>query len=164
MTACEGLHGLDYQRIGFFSTPLVCEWTDQRQVGAFLQASQAVPPARRLPPLIQPEDEPQSFGEFRRWFRRWRPDAIITPSRQQYEWLQAMGVRVPDDCGLAHLNLGADVAGWAGINPQIEWIAASAVDMLVGQIHRHETGPPPVPKELLIKGLWVLGSTVRAQS
>ena len=75
-----------------------------------------------------------------------------------------MGVRVPDDCGLAHLNLGSDVADWAGVDPQIEWIAASAVDMLVGQIHRHETGPPPVPKELLIKGLWVPGSTVRAQS
>lgn len=163
ITACEGLRGLGYRRIGFYSTPLVCEWTDQRQVGAFLQASLAIPSAQRLPPLVHTEDEPGDLAAFQRWFRRWKPDAIITPSRQQYEWLLQMGVRVPGDCGLAHLNLGVDVPGWAGIDPQIEWIAASAVDMLVGQIHRHETGPPPVPKELLIKGLWVQGSTVRAQ-
>lgn len=164
ITAWEGLWALGYRRIGFFSPPLVCEWTDQRQVGAFLRASFAAPPELRLPPLVQPEDEPADLAVFQRWFRRWKPDAIITPGRRPYEWLESSGIRVPDDCGLAHLNLGADVLGWAGIDQQLEWIAASAVDMLVGQIHRNETGVPLVPKELLIKGLWFQGSTVRAQA
>ncbi len=163
ITAFGALRALGHRRIGFFSTPLVCEWTDRRQVGAFLTESLALPPGQRLPPLIQPEDGAKDFAAFRRWFHRWKPDAIITPCRRLYEWLEAMGVLVPDDCGLAHLNLGADVADWAGVDPQIEWIAASAVDILIGQIYRHETGVPHVPKELLIKGLWKPGKTVRSQ-
>lgn len=163
-TAFEGLRNLGYQRIGFFSMPLVCEWTDQRQIGAFLQASSALPPSRRLPPLVRPEESPEGFAAFRKWVRRWKPDALISPSRTQLEWLAELGIQVPRDCGYAHLNLAGDVAGWAGIDPRIEGIAASAVDMLIGQIHRHETAPPPVPRELLIRGAWVQGSTVRPQS
>ena len=34
--------------------------------------------------------------------------------------------------------------------------------MLVGQIHRREVGVPTVAKEILIKGTWVSGGTVRA--
>lgn len=161
--AFESLCALGYRRIGFFSTPLIGEWTDQRQIGGFLQASQDLPPVRRLPLLVIPEDDPASFGLFRKWFQRWRPDAILSPSRRTVEWLADLGVNVPGDCGCAHLNLGADVPGWAGIDPLIDWIAASAVDMLVGQIHRHETGAPLVPKEIIIKGRWVQGHTVHPQ-
>ena len=155
---------LGYRRIGFFSSPLICEWSDQRQLGAFLQSSLGVPIAHRVPPLIVPEDSSEGMAAFRKWFRRWKPDALISPSKIQYEWLAEMNIEVPRDCGYAHLNLGSDVAGWAGIDSQTEWIAAGAVDMLVGQIHRHETGPPSRPKEMLLKGVWVQGNTVRRQS
>lgn len=163
MAAYTNLQRLGYQRIGFYSMPIVCEWTDQRQIGAFLQASTALPAERQLPPLVCAEEAPDSLAVFREWVRRWQPDALMTPSRTQRDWLAGMGIRVPEDCGYAHLNLASDVAGWAGIDQQIEKIAASAVDMLVGQIHQHETAPPPVPKELLIKGVWVQGNTVRAR-
>lgn len=113
--------------------------------------------------MVCPEESPEAPAAFRRWVCRWKPDALISPGRAQREWLADLGIEASRDCGYAHLNLASDVPGWAGTDQRIEWIAASAVDLLVGQIHRHETALPLVPTELLIKGVWVEGSTVRRQ-
>lgn len=75
-----------------------------------------------------------------------------TTSSRNAIWLEQIGLRAPEDIGLAHLNLAEDVAGWAGIDPLIEEVAAAAVDLLVGVIHRHETGSPSVQKFTMIRG------------
>jgi DNA-binding LacI/PurR family transcriptional regulator len=161
LTAFESLQHLGYERIGFFTSPLTHEWTNHRQVGAYLEMSWEIPAKHRLPLLLASEESSSSRKMFEKWIRRWKPDALLCSGRLQAEWLLEMGLDAPKDIGIAHLNLGPDVGQWAGIDPQIELIAAAAVDMLVGQIHRREVGAPTVAKEILIKGNWVHGATVR---
>ncbi len=119
------------------------------------------PVKNRLPVLMVSEDSADSQTAFHQWVRRWKPDALLCSGHLQAEWLLQMGLRAPKDIGIAHLNLAPDVGHWAGIDPQIELIAAAAVDMLVAQIHRHERGVPAVPRENMLKGVWVQGQTVR---
>lgn len=164
LTAFDSLLRLGYERIGFFTSPLTHEWTNHRQVGAYLEMSWELPAKNRLPLLLASEEAASSRSTFEKWIRRWKPDALLCSGRLQAEWLLHMGLKAPEDIGIAHLNLGSDVGQWAGIDAQIELIAAAAVDMLVGQIHRREVGIPSVPKEILIKGRWVAGATVRSAS
>jgi hypothetical protein len=75
-----------------------------------------------------------------------------------------MKITVPDDIGLVHLDLHAGLKDWAGMRQNNEQIGIAAVDMLVGQLHRNEFGPPPFQKCMFIEGTWVDGETVRAQN
>ena len=161
LAAFESLVHLDYKRIGFFTSPLTHEWTNHRQVGAYLEMSWEMPAKNRIPLMLASEESASTRSLFEKWIRRWKPDALLCSGRLQAEWLLQMGLNAPEDIGIAHLNIGPDVGQWAGIDPQTELIAAAAVDMLVGQIHRREVGTPAVAKEILIKGIWVPGATVR---
>ena len=152
---------LGYRKIGFFSSQMARDWTDRQHVGAFLEWQGEQPEKWRSPPLICDESDPDAETAFRNWVKSHRFDAVLSTTSRLEKWLARMGLRVPEDIGMAHLNLAEDVAGWAGINPLIEEAAAAAVDLLVGQIHRHETGPPPVQKITTIRGVWVPGRTLR---
>lgn len=164
LTALEEMTKLGYRRIGFYSDQLAREWTEREQVGAFLEWQNAVPGRVRVPPLLVPESEPAAARIFADWLDRHRLDAILTTSKWPRDVLARLRRKVPREIGLAHTNLAEDVAGWSGIDPRIEEIAAAAVDLLIGQIHRHETGSPLVQKITSIRGLWVAGKTLRAQN
>jgi hypothetical protein len=41
-----------------------------------------------------------------------------------------------------------------GINQRQEQVAANAVDLIIGQLHRNEYGPPAVHKTVLTSGIW----------
>ena len=115
LTAFESLLHLGYERIGFFTSPLTHEWTNHRQVGAYLEMSWELPSKNRLPPLIASEDSPSAYGTFEKWVRRWKPDALLCSGHLQAEWLRQMGKTAPDAIGIAHRNLGPAVGQWAGI-------------------------------------------------
>ncbi len=92
-----------------------------------------------------------------------RPDVILTLHPQIRDWLETMNLKSPEDIGLVHLDLTEVLVGWAGMRQNNEQIGIAAVDMLVGQLHRNEFGPPPFQKCMFIEGTWVPGGTVRAQ-
>lgn len=152
---------LGYRKIGLFSSLLGRDWTDRQYAGAFLEWQADIPERWRSHPLIHDENAPGAEMKYQAWVRRHGFDAILSTTSRHAQWLKNMGIRIPEDIGIAHLNLAEDVAGWAGINPLLEEVAAAAVDLLVGQIHRNETGPPSVQKITTISGVWVPGRTLR---
>lgn len=113
----------------------------------------------RIPPLIlAPRNDP---AEFSRWFKQHRPDVLLFSDQPVPTWIATLGLRVPDDVGLVHLDWSPELAPLAGLDSDAEAVGRAAVDLLVGQLHAQEHGIPRHEKIVTIKGLWQEGSTVR---
>jgi LacI family transcriptional regulator len=122
-------------------------------------------PASRVPPFLP--STPQFTAEhFLRWFKQYQPDVVIAGSWRIFPWIQQAGIRVPEDIGYAMLDLvpKASFPAAAGINGNNRAVAAAAIDLIVGQLNRNQTGLPECPKLTLIDGKWTDGATVRKLS
>jgi DNA-binding LacI/PurR family transcriptional regulator len=151
-----------YRRVGFvFSEANDSPGVGDRWLGAFLAQQHAFPPAGRLPPCpAVPADE----AGFREWFRQVRPDALLANhGRPVLAWLKRMGLRVPRDVGLIDLAGDHPELECAGVYHDPVKLGALAVEMLVGLMHRHETGVPDDRHEVLLNGVWRDGRTLPAR-
>lgn len=149
--ACRKLREYGFRRIGFFLTP----WTDERVEGkwraAYLQQQQDWPAAERLPPLVAPAEE---GGRFKEWLRKHRPDALIATEKVVTDWLRDFGA---GNTRVAWLALEGKKRDTWGITYESEVLGEAAVELVIGQIHRHERGSPQIAHSLLIDGVWVGG-------
>ena len=78
-----------------------------------------------------------------------------------FPWLKDRGLRVPQDVGVIQLEWRASHPEIAGMNQHNDAVGEAAVDMVVGQIHRNESGIPAFPRATLIGASWVDGSSVK---
>ena len=101
---------------------------------------------------------------FEAWLTRASPDAIITIGPNTAEWLDALGVRVPRDLGLANIDLRPDMKGVTGIDQNSRQVGAAAFDLLVSLLHRNERGVPAIPRVSLVHGTFVQGRTTRSRA
>ncbi len=94
---------------------------------------------------------PETDAEARAWFAKIRADALIfvvNPTEEKLRMLQALQE-------LRHIvTLGGRKEGLPGIDMREDLIAASAVDLVVAQLHRNERGVPGHPTTLLLEGEW----------
>ena len=148
-----------YRRVGFVyseanDSPLVGE----RWLGAYLLHQLHFPRGDRLPPC---PGEPADETAFARWCQRHRPDAIIaTHPRPVLDWLARLGPAVPGDVGLVDLENHPSL-DCAGVCYDPAEVGALAIDMLVGLLHRNETGIPVSNQhEVLLTGRWRDGHTL----
>lgn len=151
-----------YRRVGFvFSEANDSPRVGDRWLGAFLAQQRQFPSANRLPPCpAVPADE----RSFRDWFLRVRPDAVLTNhGRPVLGWLAGMGQRVPRDVGLIDLAGDHPELKCAGVYYDPAKLGALAVEMLVGLMHRNETGVPDDQHEILLTGKWRDGRTLPAR-
>lgn len=152
-------HG--YRRIGLAMHGFHNREHRELEHAVHLLDAAAMPPRDRVPFLLHAaQDDAGCMREFGLWVRRCRPDAVICYDENVLGWVRALGMDVPGELGLAHLNRHDYLVEWAGIDQHEEQIGAAAVDLVVGQIARGEVGLPPFQKQLLIKGEWVEGRTV----
>ena len=110
------------------------------------------------------EEEVQAI---RSWILRERLDAVITDTDVAAYGLYSQGcflppITVPSDIGLACLALYSDF--FAGVNPGIERIWTTAVDLLIHLTHTNQRGIPKFPRRTLIEGTWMPGKTVRRRN
>lgn len=131
---------------------------------AFVRFQLELPSSGRVPMLIPPEVTAETFLP---WFRRERPDVVLShapPVPILIDWIAREGLRVPDDCGVADLDINLDVdRDCSGIRQNYAQVAAAAVDLVVSQIQQNERGLPAHPKIVLVEGEWVDGHTTRLQ-
>lgn len=158
----QRLRRIGYQRIGLWVTNDADRRVMHNWRAGYLVEQTLNSPAKSLPILFT-EDAATSFPAFQKWFLRYRPDAIITLEEQTLSWLEQMGVAVPET-GVAHLDLSPEMIGRiAGADQNSRFVAAAAIDVIVGQHHRNERGIPQQPKYVLIEGRWVDGPTVKSE-
>jgi len=150
-----------YRRVGFvFSEANDSPRVGDRWLGAYLRHQLAYPVRSRLP--VCPGD-PADAATFATWVRREKPDVILaTHHRPVLAWLRALGRRVPEDVGVVDLENRPE-SPCAGIHYDPAKVGALAVEMLVGLMHRNETGVPEDPHEVLLTGHWREGDTLPAR-
>lgn len=91
------------------------------------------------------------------WFRRERPDVIVTHSESLCaRFAKMLGLKIPGPVGFATTST-TPTSGSAGINELTAEIGAAAVDLLTGLIQRGEKGVPAVPTTTQLPGRWVRG-------
>ncbi len=157
--ATEELLSRGFRRPGLVIEEAVDGLVDHRFSAGFHTGVRGLPAAARIPVA---DFVRRDSARFKAWFQAHKPDAILTLHREVKEWLANLGAAVPRDVSLAHLDLEPALEGWAGMNQNNHLAGASALDVLVGQIHRNETGVPPFAKSVMIESSWVDGKSVRA--
>ncbi|MBP8256977.1 MAG: LacI family DNA-binding transcriptional regulator [Opitutaceae bacterium] len=112
--------------------------------------------ARKLAPFLP---EKWSRSAFEIWFRKNRPDCVITIGKDIAGWLLRMGLKTPQDIGLANVDLSPDMHGITGIDQNSRKVGAAAVDLLISQMRHNERGIPAVPRIVMVEGGFVRGTT-----
>jgi LacI family transcriptional regulator len=94
---------------------------------------------------------PATEAAMQSWLVKINADALIFVVRPSAKWLEALR-EVPSLKQL--VTLASATADLPGIDMREDLVAASAVDLVVAQMHRNERGVPMRPTTMLLEGEW----------
>jgi len=164
ISAFQHAVALGYRRPALVLDSAIDMLVNGRFTAGFLIAQQVLPQANRIAPFHDVTAARADTRHFHAWFERERPDVILTLYHEVQRWLEAMGRFSPRDIGLIQLEWRSNHSEWAGMNQHNDVAGETAVDMVVGMIHRAEAGPPDFPRGTLVGSTWVDGATVCANA
>ena len=150
------LHKLGYRRIGFVGVHMLEAAVHNRFSAGFYTTARFELGLDVPEPMFSADRT-----EILHWLRRSRPDAVITTHLNLIKWLRAAGWRIPEDIGVVSTHVDAEDPDTSGIYQNSEYVGASAVDTLIGQLSSSVQGVPVHPQGVLIPGVWMPGHTVR---
>jgi LacI family repressor for deo operon, udp, cdd, tsx, nupC, and nupG len=160
----RALRARGYRRIGFVTTYNTEERTDQNFSAGYMVEQARLKENNRIPPLILKDISAEEQKKiFRVWYRKYRPDAVLDHYNRIPVYMNEMGISY-EECALATMVRAQDETEIAGIDQNDRVIGRTAVDFVVGMIHRNERGVPPVPFRILVQGSWVDGKSVIRRS
>jgi DNA-binding LacI/PurR family transcriptional regulator len=160
LLAARRLIALGYRRLALATFANHETLIDRRFSAALWSAAQeAGEPVRALPALFWTDEAATDA-----WYAEHRPDAVLSLVPMLLDWARGRGLRVPRDLGLVYLDHGPYVAEWTAIDQRSMGVGAAAVDLVVGQLHRGESGVPAEARGVLLEGSWVPGRTTRARA
>lgn len=136
-----------------------------------------VPPLRLLfAVLLLPNTDPESpagadvlrpmgrdyptQARLEKWVKHHRPEAVICVGPEVPLWIREAGLSIPQDISITDLCLADESGEIAGVFEMPQLIAATAVELVVEQIHHNALGVPEYPKSVLFNGKWVDGKTL----
>jgi LacI family transcriptional regulator len=90
------------------------------------------------------------------------PDVVITNRDEVYDALSKVGIAIPQDLGLVHLDWHPDLTHWAGMRQNNRVIGSAGVDLVAGQLQKNEFGAQEFPQVVQIESVWIDGPSVRA--
>jgi Transcriptional regulators len=167
---CARLLSLGYRRVGLYQLRWHDAALEHRFVAGYQTCiNQAGLEAIPVFYLDQPRYNIQktySGGKnaFACWVSDNRLDAVLAINSWIFEWMSDLKLRMPEDLGVALLDLPKELRGKvAGMEQRAEWVGMSVVDALIGQILRHESELPAFQRGTIIESTWVDGATVRSQ-
>lgn len=149
------LTALGYRRIGLAMEHRQDERTNHLILAAYLAHHHQHGNAP-IVPLLPSEWRKEVFLP---WFRRHRPDVVVSVLDDVINWLVDDGFDVPGDVGFASVCVLKAKA--SGIHQHFEAIGAAAVDALVSQLHTNQRGLPEHPRTDAVPGAWQPGTTLR---
>lgn len=145
-----------YRRIGFvMSEPDDSPNMGDRWLGAFMRLQLRLALQDRLP-YCEYRAAEDFAPHFLQWFEKHRPDVVLaTHGDPVAQLLMKPTPRRGHSAKLFLLVNDKPQEGLAGIHLDPGIVGALAVDMLVGMMHRGETGLPTEPHHVLVPGRWV---------
>lgn len=110
--------------------------------------------------------EQAAEAPLREWLARYRPDVVIVADRydvlRQYTALvEADGIRVPADLGIAAISQILEGTGLSGMQENQALMGAWAVELLLGRILNQDLGIPDHPRIEMVESQWVEGGSLR---
>lgn len=156
--ALRNLKELGSQRIGFAMDKPLAYQRHNRWVAAYCMEQQVGGISRmEVWQIAEP-----SFEAFSEWFEGANPEAIIcvTPL-VVIEWLGRLGLRVPEDVGVAAIGTAEPGGEISGIVVDTGTCGALAMEMLLGRIHGGELGPYRNARHVTVNGAWNRGKTIQ---
>lgn len=153
---------LGYRRTGLvYADSQDCPRVGHRWRSAYFGQQENLPSEDRLP--ICPGN-PVGKRAFRQWFEKHEPDSIlVNNSKLLIDWLKEIGKKVPRDVGVVSIGQRCDSRS-TGFYYDPAQIGGLTVEMLIGLMHRNETGVPADPHEVLASGTWRDAGTLTRRS
>lgn len=148
-----------YGRIGLVDLEEDDRRVDHNWIAAYLVEQRRMQEIDQIPPLISVDWSDSAFAQ---WVNRHRPDAIVTRLPWVVDLLSSLGLRVPDDLGVAFHSLDERTTGLSGMKKNAFQIGTMAVDLVIDMLHRNERGIPCSPHLSMVEGLWTEGETLRS--
>lgn len=158
--AVTKLKALGYKRIGLahsltMERRLRYEWLGAISKEAFLPKSGATIVRPHLPQALETEG-------LLRWFRKEKPDCIVSANYRVYQILTEAGIRIPDDVGTAFLTLeGVRDPDASGVSQNLYQGGVATIEYLHALLLCGDYGFPEVQRETLIYPHWIEGKTVK---
>ena len=153
------LRGEGLQRIGFaMDTPYGYDNLNP-WLSIYVLEQWSLPPRKRLKPWLDPEP---TFEGFQAWLDKEKPDAVVCvrPSKI-LGWLDQLGLRVPEDIGVATLGTAEVGGSISGIVENARTSSKLACEMLLDRIHKSQMGQQETPRHVTVSGQWNRGETIR---
>lgn len=148
-----------YRRIGWFCAESVEAYSARRWSLAFNEYNWTLPARDRVPPYAGRKYDKDALLT---WYRRYRPDAVVTNGGTEYDWFRSAGYRIPEDFGYICINLLPDQIGRiAGLDGRYDLRMSEAVHMLDGLLRRNQVGLPDPPLILNVPSKWLDGESAR---
>ena len=162
LEALEKSYHLGYRRPALVLDGVIDTLIEGRFTAGFLTGqSRIVPAGQRTQPFYEVAAARKDRAVFSKWLEENRPDVIFTIYHEVKQWLQDLGLRVPEDIGLIQYEWRADHGEWAGMDQRNDLVGEAAMDMLISMVHHNECGVPEYPRATMIGSHWIDGSTVR---
>lgn len=130
-------------------------------LAGYYYVQRSIAPSERIKPFCFNHRAVNCLDIVGDYLKRARLDAVLCHHNLVFDAVQRVGLRVPRDLALAHLNLGDDVPGWAGIEANSAQQSSAAIDLLCANVLRNERGIPQFAQFIHIEGEWRDGRTVR---
>lgn len=156
--ALARLQELGYRRIGLFLSRFKDERIAHKWSAAFMAYQRSVGSIGEVSLLMTEQVEADGFMH---WQRQHQPDLVIGHVDEAVGWLQAAGVRVPEQTAFFNLSWTERKRPCAGLDLRLELQGEVAAETIIAQIQRGERGLPADPLSIMVRGCWVDGPTLR---
>ncbi len=164
-----------YRRIGLVMHRGWDHAVDHLWTAGYLCEQQLLGFRERIPAHLFPEPEPverwlnESKSQvvvepaaFADWFKKHRPEVILSKASFVLPLLAEMGVKVPRDVAFVDLFLGKPDGVTAGVRQNHEEVGGLAVEILAGQLAHNKYGVPQIPTTTYVEGTWFDGTSCPA--
>lgn len=154
------LYARGYRRPGLVLEKGRDERLQLRQSAAFRAFQESHRSVGRVPILYTPDYSPEKFLP---WFKRNRPDVVLSHRDKTIDWIEETGKPVPQRCGFVLLNVVLQTRPCAALDLQPRQLGARAVELLAGQLQQNEMGSPAWPTSTMLAARWIEGPTIARQ-
>lgn len=161
-----------YRRIGFVMHRGWDHSVDHLWTAGYLCEQATLEADDQIPLLMFPRPEPVEawmaesksevvapLVEFERWYRRYRPEVIISKASFVQPCFAALGLRPPRDVAFVDVFLENFSGRTAGVRQNHETVGELAVEILAGQLHHNKYGVPEIPTTTYVEGTWFDGAS-----
>lgn len=155
LLALDRLRANGYERIGCAISSDLDHLIHKSYTAAILTYNLELPPKKQAQ-LFRPKKWDKT--NFMKWFRKEKPD-VIFGSPDCVAWLERESIQIPESVAFAMELDHTWPVDFSGTRSNLAQLGKVAVNFLVDQINRGETGIPEQPIAVYVKGEWHAGTT-----